>query len=310
MMADEVRSHSKAAKPRVLRRSRARKSCFGEAVIELHGGEGSREINAKLVDVSDFGVGLETNQPLQVGSSITIASLFYDTRAETVGRREARIVHCTLRAGDVYRSGASFDKEEAAGDAGSLEDQAARAASGLFVDYYEVLQISPHADVEMLERAHAVLTERYLSAPEGNRNEAFRRLIDQAHRVLSDPVQRAAYDVKHERRAPQWQIFSKGGDTRGVDDEQIIRRGILSVLYAVRKKQGGPEGLTPKELEDLLLCPREHLEFSLWYLRGKAHVIVAGHERYAITPNGVDAAEGNEETPPPALLQLEAPRLA
>ncbi len=289
-----------------MRRSRARKSCSGEAVIELHSpGEGPREIDARLVDVSDFGAGFETNEPLEVGSRVTITSLFFDSRAE-IDRRDARIVHCTLRARDVYRSGASFDTEEAAGSRGSLEDQAARAAHGLFVDYYEVLQISTNADVEMIERAHAVLRERYLSAPEGTKKQTSCRLVDEAHRVLHDPVLRAAYDVKHRQRAPQWQVFGKAADKNG-DDELVIRRAILSLLYAARQKQSGPQGLTPKELEDLLLSPREHLEFSLWYLRGKGHVVVAAHERYAITPSGVDAAEGNEETPGPVLLQLEAP---
>jgi hypothetical protein len=308
MMADDVRSTSKTGKPRGLRRSRARKSCSGETVIEVYSpGESPRQISAKLVDVSDFGAGFETSQPLEVGSRITITSLFFDSLAE-IGRREAKIVHCTLRAADVYRSGASFDSEEATGDEGSLEDQTVRAASGLFVDYYEVLQISAHADVEMIERAHAVLTERYLSAPEGIRKEASIRLVNEAHRVLSDPVLRAAYDVKHRRRAPQWQIFGKTSDKDSGDDELVIRRAILSLLYAARKKLSGPEGLMPKELEDLLLCPREHLEFSLWYLRGKGHVIVQGHERFAITPSGVDAAEGNEEALG-STLQLEALRL-
>jgi hypothetical protein len=307
MMTDQLRTTSKTAKSRGLRRSRARKSCSGEAVIELcKPGESPREINAKLVDVSDFGAGFETSQPLEVGARITISSLFFDSRAE-IGRRAARIVHCTLRAGGAYRSGASFDNDETAGGGDSLEDQAARAASGLFVDYYEVLQISPHAGVEMIERAHAVLIERYLCAPEGVRKETSRRLVDEAHRVLSDPVLRAAYDVKHRRRAPHWQIFGEAGDQAGGDDELVIRRAILSLLYAARKKQGGPEGLTPKELEDLLLCPREHLEFSLWYLRGKGHVGVTGHERYAITPSGVDAAEGNEEAPAFVLLELASP---
>jgi hypothetical protein len=223
-----------------------------------------------------------------------------------MGRREGRIVHCSLRAGNVYRSGASFDAEEAAGSGVGLDEQVSRAANGLFVDYYEVLQISPHADVEMIERAHSVMIERCLSAPEGNRKEAASRLVDEARRLLHDPVLRAAYDVKHRRRAPQFQISGKV-EQDGVDDEPVIRQAILSLLYAARQKQSGPGGLSPMELEDLLSYPREHLEFSLWYLRGRGHVTIAAQERYAITPNGVDAAEGNEETPAPALLQLPAP---
>lgn len=46
-----------------------------------------------------------------------------------------------------------------------------------------------------------------------------------------------------------------------------------------------------REIEELLGCPREHLEFSVWYLKGKSLVQSTDNGRFEITPEGVDAME-------------------
>jgi predicted transcriptional regulator len=48
------------------------------------------------------------------------------------------------------------------------------------------------------------------------------------------------------------------------------------------------------EMEDLLGCPREHLEFSLWFLKEKGLIVKSDNGRYAITVNGAEAAESEE----------------
>jgi hypothetical protein len=48
-------------------------------------------------------------------------------------------------------------------------------------------------------------------------------------------------------------------------------------------------------MEDLLGIPREHLEFSTWYLRRKGLVDASNNGRYEITADGVDAAESFEK---------------
>ena len=45
------------------------------------------------------------------------------------------------------------------------------------------------------------------------------------------------------------------------------------------------------EIEDLLGVPREHLDFSFWYLREQALVIRTDSGRFCITVQGVDRAE-------------------
>jgi hypothetical protein len=51
--------------------------------------------------------------------------------------------------------------------------------------------------------------------------------------------------------------------------------------------------MTVHELEDLLGCPREHLEFTLWYLKEAACLTRSDNGRYAITVRGVDAVESD-----------------
>ena len=51
------------------------------------------------------------------------------------------------------------------------------------------------------------------------------------------------------------------------------------------RKTGGPQE------ETLLGCPREHLQFSMWYLKGKSLVSALDSAYYEITPEGADALQ-------------------
>jgi hypothetical protein len=72
------------------------------------------------------------------------------------------------------------------------------------------------------------------------------------------------------------------------------RAAVLSALYTSASKLPRA-GVTLRELEDLLGIPREHLEFSTWYLRRKGLVDASNNGRYEITADGVDAAENFEK---------------
>ncbi len=76
-------------------------------------------------------------------------------------------------------------------------------------DYYEVLQVSPHADQDTIERVFRHLAKRlHPDNTESGSAERFAQLMD-AFRVLSDPEQRARYDVRYEQvRAAQWRVFN------------------------------------------------------------------------------------------------------
>lgn len=64
------------------------------------------------------------------------------------------------------------------------------------IDHYEILQVSPHAEPEIIEAAYRRLALKY--HPDTNKTaSATERMkwINQAYTVLSDPVQRAQYDA-------------------------------------------------------------------------------------------------------------------
>src|SRR5487761_1814211 len=101
--------------------------------------------------------------------------------------------------------------------------------SGPFIDYYEVLQISPNADSETIHRIYRILAQRF--HPD-NRDtgdtEAFRNLT-QAYQILSDPERRAGCDVRsREMRRLTWKIFDQPNSAQGPEAERRKRYGILS----------------------------------------------------------------------------------
>jgi len=112
---------------------------------------------------------------------------------------------------------------------------------------------------------------------------------------LSDPEKRAAYDVHLQSyRQQRWRIFDQKQASVGKLAEKAKRKGILELLYTTRRNQPTQPTLNLHELEDLLGCPREHLEFSLWYLKENGLVVRADNGRFAVTVKGVDWAEQQE----------------
>jgi hypothetical protein len=287
--------------------SRGRRSASGEARLGIRQADGSdRLVVGQLVDVSDYGFGVQTQGPLQVGARVTVSSSFFAAEGPTK-HEVAQVVHCRLIEQDTYRSGLAFDQAfESAEDL----NRERPSRDQTFVDYYEALQISPHADSETIQRVYRLLAQRYHPDNSDSGSEESFRLVLAAFRVLSDPEQRAAYDAKHKREHEiRWQIFEKPTETIGVGEEKRIRQGILSALYMVRQRQPDKPEMNLRELEDLLGCPREHLEFSVWYLRGKGFIERSDNSKMNITPDGVDEAEKADEVgrgPVPRLI--EGPR--
>ena len=77
----------------------------------------------------------------------------------------------------------------------------------------------------------------------------------------------------------------------GPDVEKRKRRGILGLLYAATVKDPERASMTVHTFEDMLGCPREHLEAALWYLRGKGYVLRTDGGRYSLTVQGFEEAE-------------------
>src|SRR5437764_3707956 len=77
-------------------------------------------------------------------------------------------------------------------------------------DYYEVLQVSPRADRETIERVFRHLAKRYHPDNRDSGNTEIFNQVANAYRVLTDPEQRARYDIAYEQaKAMQWRIFDQ-----------------------------------------------------------------------------------------------------
>jgi len=184
--------------------------------------------------------------------------------------------------------------------------------SGAFVDYYESLQISPNADQETVHRVYRLLAQRFHPDHQETGNSEIFQQITEAYNALSEPERRAAYDVHHrEARRLMWKIFDQSNAVQGFDSELRKRQGILSLLYRKRLMSPDQPNVTLKEFEDLLGVPKEHLEFSLWYLKEGQYILRSDNGRHSITIKGVDLAEEmNQKRPEPLQLIEAAARVA
>ena len=177
-----------------------------------------------------------------------------------------------------------------------------------FVDYYEILQLGQNADVETIERVFRLLAKRYHPDNlESGSRPRFREVHD-AFEILRDPQQRAEYDVQYDRnKSMQWQIFEKSAAIGGHEEDQQIFRGVLSLLYAARRKNPRSGGLGSVDLERMLGVPREHLEFPNWYLKKKGWVEVLDSGQFAITVEGIDKIGADDGPVPDGRLLTELP---
>ncbi len=306
----QAETEPKQQKTRRRRRSRKKDQQAGAAEVEIRSASGETQVlSGRIVDLTEYGAGIETTSPLSVGALVTIASHFFASDASTPARRQARVIHCRLGDDGLYRTGFGF--EEPADPRDSKQAPATEAAGSL-PDYYEILQISSNADTEMIQRVFRLLAQRYHpDNTESGNDEVFRSIL-QAYRILSDSEKRAAYDTRYRAaRAERARILEKQEPANYTQEKQL-RGAILQTLYESRKKHPGRPAVGIKDLGDLLRCSRERLDFNLWYLRGKGLVTATDSGSYVITPEGVDTAEsgGRIEPRKPSRLLLEEPRAA
>ena len=178
-----------------------------------------------------------------------------------------------------------------------------------FVDYYELLQISPNADDDTIHRVFRLLAKKHHPDTEQGDAKRFNLLVE-AYRTLANPETRAAYDVRHEQYWDRtWKVASEASDRQAFVDDADVRERLLSLFYAQRRLCMRNPGMGEMELARLVGVPHEHMEFHLWYLKAKGWIerLETGH--LAITAEGVDQAERRRVRPhPERLLEARAPR--
>ena len=161
-----------------------------------------------------------------------------------------------------------------------------------FIDYYELMQLSPSADADTIERIFRHLAMKFHpDNMESGDAERFRLIVD-AHRVLSDPEKRAGYVVKYQSYwNEKWKIVSESRNKTAFDIDRINRDNVLSILYIQRRRDVKKPGVGTHEMARLLSMPPELVEFHVWYLREKGWVERTETGQMAITAVGVDQVE-------------------
>ncbi|MEO7144798.1 MAG: J domain-containing protein [Bryobacteraceae bacterium] len=252
---------------------------------------------AKLIDIGAVGVGIEVGRPLPAGVSVTVSGDFGDRGSS--GPVGACVCWCIAGEHGTYRAGLKFDKPSA-----SKTPPAEAPAE----DYYDILQLSNKADPDTIHRVYRLLAQRYHPDNAETGNAGMFHLLSDAYRVISDPEQRAAYDLRNRQtRDARWKIFDQPQATRGMEAEKRKRQGILTLLYTKRMQDPVQPAVTMHEMEDLLGCPREHLEFSLWFLKENGWALRGDNGRYTITAKGAEKAEQTEAGWMPEDRLLPAP---
>ncbi|MGA8731422.1 MAG: J domain-containing protein [Terracidiphilus sp.] len=160
------------------------------------------------------------------------------------------------------------------------------------IDYYEFLQISPHADSETVHRVYRYLAARlHPDNPESGDAESF-RVLKSAFDVLSNPTRRSEYDTARRREAGETAPLSTSVDFMDTLDGELNRRlAVLAVLYFRRRTNPRTPEVSLDEIEKRMGFPRDYLDFTTWYLVKKGYVTRADNSDFTLTADGVDFVE-------------------
>ena len=163
------------------------------------------------------------------------------------------------------------------------------------VDYYEVLQVSSAADPDTIHRVYRFLAQRFHPDNNETGSEARFRELHQAYSVISDPEQRARYDIVHQRRKQErMRLVTTGASSENdFELENMYRLTLLEALYTKRRMEPSAPAMMSADLEVLIGRPREHLEFTVWYLQQKKYVTRDDQARLQITAEGAEYLERN-----------------
>lgn len=242
-------------------------------------------LGALVTDAHESGIGVRTEAPLQPGEVVVVETCAAQGVFGGQLRARGAVRWCAPAAGGGYRAGIEFLPAEPAPEAEPAE-----------LDYYEILQVNPKASAETIHRVYRMLAQQFHPDNQETGDEKRFRQIVEAYRVLSDPEQRAAYDLRYSSMLhARWRVFQSPQAALGPEGEKRKRHGVLRALYAKRQQDPHAPGVTIFELEDLLGIPRDHLEFTLWYLKERGLLTRGDNNRFQITAAGVDYAEELEE---------------
>jgi len=160
------------------------------------------------------------------------------------------------------------------------------------IDYYEFLQISPHADAETIHRVYRYLAGRLHPDNPASGNAEMFRMLKAAYDTLSNPARRAEYDAMCRLEAKEEPPLSTSIDFLDSVEGELNRRvALLAVLYYKRRSNSQFPEVSLAEIEQRMGFPRDYLDFTTWYLTKKGYVHRADNSDFTLTAEGVDYIE-------------------
>lgn len=171
-------------------------------------------------------------------------------------------------------------------------EASARERTTRMIDYYEFLQISPHADTETIHRVYRYLAGRlHPDNPESGDPDLF-RLLKAAYDTLSNPSRRAEYDATVRKEANEAKPLSTSIDFMDSIEGELNRRiAVLAVLYFRRRSNPRFPEVSLAEIERRMGFPRDYLDFTTWYLTKRGYITKADNSDFTLTADGVDFIE-------------------
>jgi curved DNA-binding protein len=161
-----------------------------------------------------------------------------------------------------------------------------------FVDYYDLLQVTPNCDPKIIESAYRYFAKMYHPDHAETANVEKFSQLSKAYNVLRDPAKRSEYDrsylVKSNRANPFSLDNETDGDQKTAVGDAEIHEKILLTLYKRRREHANDPGVVGWLLQEMLECSDDHFEFHVWYLKSKGFIENTEQGTLAVTIQGVD----------------------
>ena len=231
-------------------------------------------IRARAVDFSKSGARVLSPEPLDVGAQVYM-------RADSFGLMGvAKVRYCEQKLSGFV---VGLELEKRGASMRTPDD---------FIDYYEVLQISPKADVETIHRVFRMQAARFHPDNKQTGNADRFMMLSRIYETLVDPKRREQYDARRRMREPgSIPVFGLAEFVAGIEGEVNRRLGVLCLLYKRRRSNPDHASLSLLQLEFLMEFPREHLMFTVGYLREKDLIRIVENSDFQITADGIDTLE-------------------
>lgn len=273
-------------------------------ILDASGTPSSR-LRGRFLEKTGTGMRVRLTTALGPGMVVSVAGQIETEAGSEPVLGKFRVGSCRLAGIGKYH--AELFPEVAADESSEQESSCQEAGDDL--DCYEVLQVSRRADTDTIRRVFHVLAQRYHPDNQETGNDKLFRQVVEAHAVLSDPERRAAHDVQLANEDKiRFKIFDNLQSTQGVQAEIRKRQGVLRLLYTKRLTDPRDPAMRGRDFAEMLGCPLEHLEFSLWFLKENKLITRSDNNHFEITWQGVAAFEAEETTfGRKSLVQLPAP---